>query len=200
MIFLFRPYRETTDEAEKLAHEFAEDILERLNDDEVIDFSIIRDIKKFKEEIEKYDSNTAFLAYCHGSTNNLHVYSRGDVSIKKEDARIFRKKFCYLAACYALAGLGEAMKDAGADGVVGYNRTVWIPIFYPEYRKVLKHCINSGIIHWLKYGGNSCEIYNIVKNAYHEELEKLDSYSDVEFHILWIYGVLRSNLASLGYF
>lgn len=103
-------------------------------------------------------------------------------------------------ACNSFSGLGRAMKEAGALGVIGYKRTVWLPLqqMGEDAQEMVKRCINSGIIYWIQNDGNVEEVCNVVKSAYNRELQRLDEVQEVERRFVWLYGVLRSNMGSLG--
>lgn len=200
MIFVFRPSNNSRDRIEQLVYEFAEDVLQNASC-EITDFSCDRNLVRFKREVENFDgSDAVFMAYCHGSPNKLYVISRGDISISSDDAGIFREKLCYLVACSSLKGLGRAMKEAGAHGVVGYSRP--LVLIFPEVEnyEAVKRCVNSGIIHWLQNGGDAEEVYNIIKAKYDEELRRLDETAEIGIQTVPIYGALRANRASLGFF
>lgn len=203
MIFLFRSDSDSSDRYEQLVYEFAEEVIQQV-DGAINDFSSHGDLNRFKNDLNEFDGSVcihaAFLAYCHGSSSKLAIISSDDISINLEDARIFRNKFCYFVSCSSLKGLGKAMKDAGALGVVGYERPV-IVLFtdYADGVESIKRCVNSGIMYWLQHGGSSEEICNVMKKAYDKELQRLDGITEFGTEILPVYGALRANRSSLGY-
>ena len=196
-LFMFRPEKDTEDECEKIAYDFAEHVLKNVTC-EVIDFSRFnKNVSKFKDLLMKpQDNGTFFAAYCHGSHSSIHIKCSGDISIKSYEAELFKNMYCYFVSCNTMNELGKAAKENGALGVIGYKDEVWFPLTGADDLESVKRCINPALVSWIG-GMDAKDVYQMVRNAYEKEMDELDASGVHGYHRVILLGILRANQGSL---
>lgn len=204
MIFLLRPINRTSDNFEKIAIEYSNDLKARYGAKRYVDFQDMEHednpVEQFKGRIRGYTKEAYFIAYSHGSDQSLNLTTHGEI-FGINDCGIFMNKSCYLVACHAMTRFGPELISCGAKAVLGYKGEFWSYInrYDPDNIEKLKNCLNDGIIIFLERRDKIKRIFKEIKKLFLNTIKKIEKKSSITEGEIWVLGLLSWNMSKLDY-